>query len=111
MKSIFQKKISDFFSPREKDVGYQSRSFLNMKQRYVLIGAMILIIAMLLYPPYRLEYRDFVSIRGYAWIFDLPEVNGDTMRLSAAVDVGLLIAQWIGVVLVGTIGLLLFKEK
>ncbi len=111
MKAIFQKIFSELFSSREKDLGHQSKSFLNVKQRYVLIGAMVLITGMLLYPPYLLVYRDFVSISGYAWIFNLPQINGDTMRIAAAVDIGLLIAQWIGVMLVGTIGLLLFKEK
>ena len=110
MNLIFLKKISEFFSSQLKeDVGQQSKSFFNKKQRYVLIGMMILITGMLLYPPYRLEFEGF-SASGYAWLFKLPRIDVG-IRVAASVDIGLLFAQWIGVLLVGAIGFLLFKEK
>jgi len=113
MNHIFLKRISEFFfSQMRKDVVQQSKSFFNKKQRYVLTGMMTLIAGMLLYPPYRVEYRGiFTGISGYAWLFNLPGSDGSTPLIAATVDIGLLFAQWVGVLLLGVIGFLLFKEK
>ena len=80
---------------------------MNEIQRKVLIGVGIVIFAMLLYPPYRIDgignYSNSLMDNGYALLFDLPE--------RATVDVITLLVQWMGVLIVGAIAFVLSKDK
>lgn len=76
-------------------------------QRIVLIGVAAVILAMLLYPPYRLygygSNSNSLQDSGYAFLFDLP--------FRASVDVPTLLIQWVGILTVGAIAFFLQKDK
>jgi hypothetical protein len=80
---------------------------MNETQRKVLIGVGATVLAMLIYPPYRIfSYggnSNAVIESGYAFLFELPN--------RATVDVATLLAQWLGVLIVGAIAFFLLKDK
>ncbi len=79
---------------------------MSETQRKVLIGVGAVILAMLIYPPYRIYsyFRsDAVIQSGYAFLFELP--------YRASVDVTTLLAQWVGVLIVGAVAFILLKDK
>lgn len=77
---------------------------MNEMQRKVLIVVAILVVAMLLYPPYSMqnEWGSKVQI-GYTWLFE--------GYAYSSVDVAMLFTQWIGVLIVGGIAFLLARTK
>lgn len=76
-------------------------------QRNVLIGVGAIVLAMLIYPPYRIYgygiHSNAVIETGYALLFGLPE--------RATVDVATLLVQWVGVLIAGAIAFFLVKGK
>ncbi len=69
---------------------------MNQKQKYVLIGIVVVIVGMFLFPPFHIIARDgSVHNMGYSWLFD-PPAGG-----RATVNVGLLLTQWVAVLLIG----------
>ena len=77
---------------------------MNEKQRQLLIGVAIVIIGMLLFPPFYATGGGGVTINyGYAFIFSPP----NTISI---VNIGLLFIQWLFVVAVGVIGWKLLKN-
>ena len=73
-------------------------------KNYVLIGVGAMIALMLAFPPYHvLGGEGRVVGTGYSFIFDLP--------WRASVNVGQLMAQWLGVVLVGGVIYLLLGKR
>lgn len=80
---------------------------MNEPQRKVLIGVGIIVLAMLIYPPYRIYgvrgNSDLLIETGYDFIFDLP--------YRAIVDANTLLVQWIGVLIIGAIAFFLLKNK
>lgn len=80
---------------------------LNETQRKVLIIIGAIVLVMLIYPPYRTYgfggNSNAVVNSGYAFLFELPD--------RATVDVGTLLVQWVGVLIVGAIAFFFLKEK
>lgn len=80
---------------------------MNETQRKVLIGAGAIVLAMLIYPPYRIYgyglNSNAVEQSGYAFLFALPD--------RATVDVTTLLVQWVGVLIVSAIAFFLLKDK
>ena len=80
---------------------------MNETQRKVLIGVGAIVLAMLIYPPYRIygygASSNAVIESGYAFLFELPD--------RATVDVTTLLVQWVGVLIVGAIAFFLLKNK
>lgn len=75
---------------------------MNDMQRKSLIAVGAVVLAMLLYPPYRVYGGgDYLAAAGYALIFALP--------FRATVDVPTLLTQWLGVLILGGIAFLLLK--
>lgn len=74
---------------------------MNKKQQTILMVTAILVTAMLLFPPY--TYRSVANTysTGYGFIFDLSR--------NAAVNIPLLLTQWLGVLIVGAIAFLITK--
>lgn len=72
-------------------------------QKKVLIGVGVLVLAMLVYPPYHISTSFRTLESGYDFIFALPH--------RATIDVATLLAQWVGVLVVGAIAFLLAKDK
>ena len=85
-------------------VGYRGRS-MNERKRMILVAVGVIIALMLLFPPYIIVAGAPVRAieSGYALIFDLPR--------RATVDLGMLLVQWLGVVVVGGIAFFLSKDR
>ena len=73
---------------------------MNEKQRKVLIVIAVIVFGLLLYPP-RLNHMLHPHTT-YDWIWNIDVFSN--------VDAGLLITQWVGVLIVGGIAYLLFKQ-
>lgn len=83
---------------------------MNKKQRCVLFVCAAVIVLMLLYPPFLSHGRNgMVANMGYAFLFHAP--YGDFGDLPSVVNVGMLLAQWVGVILVGGILWFAFRDK
>lgn len=80
---------------------------LNKNQRKVLIVVGIIVLAMLIYPPYRIYgfgvNSSAILESGYAFLFDMPK--------RATVAVTTLLVQWIGILIVGAIAFFMLKNK
>lgn len=76
---------------------------MNKLQRKVLIFVAILIAGMLFYPPYKMQGEIREVCCWYNWIFEA--------QLYKTVDIAMLLAQWLGVLIVGGIAYLLAKSK
>jgi len=77
---------------------------MNEKQKIVLVIVAVVVLAMLLYPPFHIVRDIGVGGWGYSWIFNPPHFR-------ATVNTGLLLTQWIGVLIVGIIAYLFFKDN
>jgi hypothetical protein len=79
---------------------------MNTNQKRILIAVIAIIAGMLLYPPFHVVANNgTVFNMGYAWITDPPKRG----YVAATVNVGMLLIQWVGVLLVG--GLAFFLAK
>ncbi|HOD79761.1 MAG TPA: hypothetical protein PKI10_16025 [Syntrophorhabdus sp.] len=77
---------------------------MNDKQKKVLIASAVTVLVMLLYPPFHVVWEGGkVLSMGYGWIFDPP--------IYSTVNTGLLLTQWVAVLIVGAIAYFLFKDK
>lgn len=72
---------------------------MNKRQRVVLIVAAIVVLCMLLYPPYHMQQeggRTLRAVPSYDFLFINP-IGADIAKI---VDIGLLLTQWAGVLIV-----------
>ncbi|MDP2984080.1 MAG: DUF2569 family protein [Candidatus Latescibacter sp.] len=77
----------------------------NQNQKLIIVSMIVLIIVMLMYPPFHLVNNNGISInKGYGWIIDPPGGR-------ATVNVSMLLIQWVGVLLVGGLALFLSKNS
>lgn len=74
---------------------------MNERQKKVLIVVAVIVFGLLLYPPRQNSLGGYAHTT-YGLIWDA--------SLLSTVDAGLLITQWIGVLIVGGIAYLLFKD-
>ena len=83
---------------------------MGEKQRGVLIAVMIVIVGMLLFPPFHYNLPKGRSINmGYGWLFSPPSPG--YYDGTATVNIGMLLTQWVGVLAVGAIAWFLFREN
>lgn len=77
---------------------------LNDKQKKVILAAGAVPLLMLLFPPYQVLYgpNHIIQDTSYAFILDLP--------FRASLSGFTLITQWIGVILIGTVGVFYFQD-
>ena len=81
------------------------RKVMNERQRTILVVVGVIIALMLFFPPYTVVAGSpgRVIESGYTLILNLPR--------GATVDIGMLLVQWLGVVVVGVIALFLSKNR
>jgi hypothetical protein len=88
---------------------------VNKKQKAVLITVMVLVAGIMFIPPFQLngEHLGYGPIVGDIYpkgaIYD--REGYPLYRVTGGVNVPLLITQWVGVLVVGGAGLLLFKDR
>lgn len=84
---------------------------LNWHQKAILVVIAAVLIGMLIYPPFHAQLPAGAVLNlGYSWIFEPPTAPHPYKHLVGTVNVGMLITQWLGVLLVGGI-LVLFIRK
>ena len=84
---------------QEKTIG---RMHMNEKQKRVLMITGVVVLAMLLFPPFHwVGQGGATASAGYGFLFNPP---GGTL------DIGTLFAQWVGVLIVGGIAFFLLKK-
>lgn len=81
---------------------------MNKNQRKVLIAIIIIVAAMMLFPPFYIRGVNGVVINlGYSFLFKPPIISNSL----GSVDTGMLLTQWIGVLIVGGVAFYLLKDK
>ena len=73
---------------------------MNSRQRKALVSAAVVILLMLIYPPFDSEYKGLGGT--YAFILDPPE--------RYTIDASALLIQWLGVLLIAAIAFLTLKD-
>ncbi|OPY82514.1 MAG: hypothetical protein A4E65_00814 [Syntrophorhabdus sp. PtaU1.Bin153] len=79
---------------------------MNKKQRWILFSCAAIIALMLLFPPfyYPTGLHGPTRNMGYAFLFNAPESE-------STVNIGTLLVQWIGVLIVGAILWFAFRDN
>ena len=79
---------------------------MNKRQKIVIVVMISLILFTFLFPPF--YYQSMTAgihwNSGYHFIFNPPHIE-------CTVNIGMLFAEWVGILLVGSLFWLLFKEK
>ena len=74
---------------------------MNKNHQKLLIASAAIIILMLLFPPFQFYMENGALLNmGYGFLFDPPELSE---RAVATVNIGMLLVQWVAVILVGAI--------
>jgi uncharacterized RDD family membrane protein YckC len=79
---------------------------MNKHQKQVLILCAGILLAMLLFPPFQVQVRGTAFNMGYHYLAEPPRRGS----IPASVNVQMLLAQWVGVALLGAVAVLLLKE-
>ena len=83
---------------------------MNSKQKQVLIVVVLVVVGMLLFPPFQLDHYRGEAVElnmGYGFLFAPPHVG----RFVASIDIPVLFTQWFAAVLVGGMAWFLFKGE
>lgn len=81
---------------------------MNKLQKRILLITAGIIAAMIIFPPYAVfNYKHIVIMSGYGLIFDLPSY----LNLPASVNVATLLAQIVGVLVVGVLVYFAFRDE
>ncbi len=81
---------------------------MNEKQQRILIGIVIIVAAMLVYPPFQVTAPNGAIFNmGYDWILAPPKRG----YIVATVNAPMLMIQWIGILIVGGIAFFLVKNS
>ena len=82
---------------------------MNDKQKKVLIAVIVVMFFMLVFPPFHVMLSNgTVRNLGYSFILNPASSSFGTV---GTVDIGLLVTQWFGVLIIGTISFFLFKDR
>lgn len=88
--------------------GDDNKMKINKSQKFIVFLAIAAIGAMFLYPPF--EIPKFNINPGYSFILSPPQIDSDGNSLSF-VNVELLIAQWLGILLIAGLAYWLAREN
>jgi hypothetical protein len=88
---------------------------MNSNQKKVLAAMAFVILSMFIFPPYVVYGRGSLAGQlmssGYTFILDMENISLGSSWGQMEVNLPLLIVQWVGVIILGIIGMLFFKEK
>lgn len=80
---------------------------MNQKQTVVLCVIMFIIAVMLIYPPYHKVTETYIAHLGWGFIF----TPHNTLDSIYSINYGLLITQWIGILIIGSIAFYVLKDN
>lgn len=86
--------------------GPKKKTSMNKAPRTVLLVTAAVVLLMLLFPPFHFRFGKATFNAGYEYLFDPPTRSSAT----ATVDVAMLMAEWIGAVLIGGLLWWYFKD-
>lgn len=92
-----------------KSVNKPSQTFMNHKQRRILITASVMLVVMLAFPPFHFASQSADINMGYGFILDPPKFG--RFERPATVNVALLFMQWLVVSAVAGIAFMLAKSS
>lgn len=81
---------------------------MNRAQQAVVAVGATAVFLMLIFPPFHVQIRDTTFNMGYGFIFDPP--NNMEYMITASVDVGMLLVQWMGTLLLTGLTFFLLKS-
>ena len=82
---------------------------MNKKQKWVLIAVALVILVMLLFPPFSYHPAARVQFNnGYHFILNPPSIHNN--GFFDCVNVPLMLAQWVGVLIIGAILFFIARE-
>jgi hypothetical protein len=82
---------------------------MNNKQKKVLMAVIAVVVAMLLFPPFHFVAVTGVKLnKGYDFLFSPPTLSSG---IRCSVDVGMLLTQWLVVLIVGGIAFFMLKDS
>jgi hypothetical protein len=81
---------------------------MNKNQKIVISVCAIIIFLMLLFPPFYIQLSGSIFNMGYGFILNPPLYSSS---ISASVDIAMLLAQWIGTLLLTAIAFFYFKSN
>ena len=107
--------LSQDYLPRTPEVLPPKKSGMNKKQKAILITVMVVILVMLVFPPFHVTLpTGAVQNLGYGLLFNPPERDylylGRRIEITGSVDIALLVTQWLGTLIVGGIAYFLCKD-
>jgi len=83
---------------------------MNDKQKVTLVVVIVVIATMLLFPPFNFRGANGVIFNlGYGFLFSPPTFEGSP--LVGSVDTGMLVTQWIGVLVIGGVAFFMLKNR
>lgn len=80
---------------------------MNKHQKQVLILCAVILLAMLLFPPFQVQVRGTTFNMGYHYLAEPPRRGS----IPASVNTQMLLVQWVGVALLGAVAVLLLKDS
>lgn len=87
---------------------------MNKKQRVTLFGTTVILVLMLLFPPFYKSHTHSVSVvpesMGYHFIFTPPSPE-DTFLVRSRIDFAVLFTQYLFITTIGGILYIAFKKK
>jgi hypothetical protein len=93
---------------------YRGGAQMNEKQKIVLVIVAVTVLAMLIFPPFYAKFPGGEVFNvGYGLIVDPPPALGESRPETsewAHVNIGLLITQWVGVLIAGAIAYILYRD-
>ena len=79
---------------------------MNKHQKQVLILCAVVLLSMMLFPPFQAQVQGTVFNLGYHYLAEPPRRGS----IPASVNVQMLLVQWVGVALLGAVAVLLLKD-
>ncbi len=83
---------------------------MNKNQKIALLVTAAAIILIFVFPPFQIVLQGSTFNMGYGFIFS-PPTWGDNGSLKAFVNISMLLMEWIGAVILGSIAFYILKSK
>lgn len=80
---------------------------MNKYQKQVLILCAVILLAMLLFPPFQVQVQGTMFNMGYHYLAEPPRRGS----IPASVNTQMLLVQWVGVAILGAVAVLLLKDS
>lgn len=83
---------------------------IRKNRNFILVASVLVMLVMMLFPPYQLQIKDAVTNMGYASILNPPKQWVHNVAYSASINVPVLMVQWLVVMFVGGVAWFLTKK-